>query len=142
VPLHHHITGVDVALRQQLHAVDAAAGDHQFTRAWRRAFPELKPSGYVVARPGEALGRRVLQGDGRVLGDQLGRDAGQDVGRKSFRVGESAAERDDVGRPGQGEDGGDLPAAQCLRPAGQPGAPVVLLKGCGHLPARSRQILS
>src|SRR5262249_61075599 len=69
----------------------------------------------------------------------VGWGAGGGGGGDGRGAGEPAAEGDEVGRPGRGESGGDPPAAQGLRPPGQPGAPVVLLKGCGHVPARSRR---
>ena len=76
-----------------------------------RAFQRLQPPGHVVADPGEALGRGVLQGNRGIAGDSRARDLRQDLGRERRRVREPAGERDDVGRPGQGEDGGDLAAA-------------------------------
>ena len=106
-----HVPGVDIALGEQFHAVDATTGDHQFAGARPRSFQRLQAPGNVVADPGEALGRGVLQGNRGIAGDEPARDLPQDLDRERRRVWEPAGERDDVGGTGQGEDGGDLAAA-------------------------------
>ena len=106
-----HVAGVDVALGQQSHAVDATASDHQLARARPRSLQRLQAPGNVVADPGDALARRVLQGNRGIAGNEPPRDLRQDLGRERRRVREAAGERDDVGCPSQGEDGGDLAAA-------------------------------
>ena len=137
-----HVARVEVGLGDQLHAVDAAAGDHQLAGARRPALERGEPAGDVVADAGDSLGRRVLQRDGRIGGDQPLRDLGERLRRERLRRGEPAGERDHVGRAGQGEDRGDLPAAERLRAPGDVGVPVVPLHGCCHLVSHLLTVLS
>jgi hypothetical protein len=81
-----------------------------------------------------------------ILGDQPRGDVGKHAGRERRRIGEPAGERDDVGGLGEGEDRGDLAAAQLMRAAREPlvsaAAPcaaihvasikALLTHGCGH----------
>ena len=118
------VAGIDVALGEQFHAVDAAAGDHQLARAGGPAVGGRQPPGDVIPDAGQALGGRVLQRHPRLVGDQAGGDVGQGAGLERGRLGEPAGERDDVGGAGQGEDRRDLRAAQRVRAAREPLVPV------------------
>ena len=123
---HDRVAGIEQGEAGQRDALHAAAGDDQLVVLRPPALQVLLALEQVLADARDALARRVLERDARVVAEQPRHDLVEHLGRERGRAREPAAHRQHAGR-GAGEDRGQLGGALVERALRERPRPVARL---------------